>query len=80
MKIAAAIVLVGLMCLAYRALAAEHSPRVWVLYDETADRPWTTAKGHTATSTSATACSLASVEATRSAPSGTRFSCRRMSK
>ena len=77
MKLAAALIAVGLICLAYRALAAEH-PRMWVLYDETADRPWTTTKGHTATSTSATACSLASVEAARSAPSGTRFSCRRM--
>lgn len=79
MKLAAALIAVGLICLAYRALAAEH-PRMWVLWDETQNTAWTTAKGHTATSTSATACSLASVEATRSAPSGTRFSCRRIGK
>lgn len=79
MRLAAALIAVGLICLAYRALAAE-PPRVWVLWDETANAAWITAKGHTATNTSATACSLASVDAARIAPSGTRFSCRRVQR
>ena len=83
--VAPAIFAAGIACIVFAAVSkpargAEHPTRQWVLYDETADRPWTTPKGHTATSTSATACSLASVEATRSAPSGTRFSCRRIGK
>ena len=76
---AALLVAVGVLCLAYAA-RAERPTAQFVLWDESSDRPWVTAKGHQATATSATACSLASVEAARSAPSGTRFSCRRIAK
>jgi hypothetical protein len=52
----------------------------FVLWDETADRPWTTPRGNTVTPTNATACLLAMSDAVQVAPSGTRLSCRRSPK
>ena len=79
---AALLVAVGVLCLAYAARAADDGPRPaarFVLWDETNNRPWTTQKGNQSI-TGATACQLAATEAAQTAESGTRFSCRRISK
>lgn len=74
-----AIVILGAvvgMCAAARA--ADVIPvRVWVLYDETANRPWVSPKGNEARTSTATACALATVEAARYSPAGTRLACRK---
>lgn len=68
----------AIVAFAKKAGAAEFPPpRIFVLWDETRDAAWLSPKGLTATSTTATACALATVEAARHAPAGTRLSCRR---
>lgn len=83
MKYAAALLAAGVALLWWggsRAADDGYRPLArFVLWDETNDRPWTTPKGHQSI-TGPTACLLAAAEATREAPSGTRFSCRRISK
>lgn len=64
------------MCAAANATDT-NTPRIWILWDETANAAWLSPKGHTATSTTATACALATVEAARYLPAGTRLACRR---
>lgn len=53
-------------------------PRIFILWDETRDTAWLSPKGNTATSTTATACAIATVEAARYSPAGTRLACRRI--
>lgn len=78
----ATLVGVGVACMAFAARAAEDPKPIarFVLWDESNDRAWTTPKGNTASATNATACLLSMSEASREAPSGTRFSCRKTIK
>lgn len=67
------------LAFAKKAGAAEPQPaRVYVLWDETRDAAWLSPKGLTATSTNATACALATAEAAKYAPAGTRLACRKV--
>ena len=73
------VVVLGLtvsFCAATKA-AENPPPRVFVLWNETTNEAWLSPKGNTATSTTATACAIATVEAARHSPSGTRLACRR---
>ena len=64
------------MCASPRA--AELPPeRVWVLWNLTANAAWISPKGNPATATNETACLLATVDAARFTPAGTRLACRR---
>lgn len=75
-----AIVVLGLaltMCASPKA--AETPERIWLLWNATTNAPWTSPKGHTATATNETACLLATVDAARFTPAGTRLACRKTS-
>jgi hypothetical protein len=64
------------MCASPRA--AETTPPIaWVLWDETRNVAWLSPKGHEARTTTATACAIATVEAAKYSPAGTRLACRR---
>ena len=83
--IAPALFAAGVACLAFAAVSkpargAERSTTAFVVWNETTNAAWTTTKGHTSVSTSPTACSLATVEAARALPSGTKISCRRIAR
>lgn len=67
--------LVG-MCAASASKAAEPD-RQWTVVDASTGRPVVSPKGYTATATNQTACQLATVEAVRWVPSGTRLACKR---
>lgn len=59
--------------------AAEAPPeRVWLLWNESANAAWVSPKGNQSRSTTATACALATVDAARFSPTGTRLACRRV--
>lgn len=76
-----AIVVLGLgltMCASPRA-AELPTERRWVVWNITADRPWTSPKGLPADATNETACLLATVDAARFTPAGTRLACRKTS-
>lgn len=66
------------LCGAWAARAAEPE-RVWVVVNVATGAPWTSPKGHQATATNETACLLATVDAARFTPAGTRLACRKTS-
>lgn len=73
----ACLAIAGAMMLAKPARAAQRPAVLWTVWNETTDTAWTTPRGHQSVSLSATACALATVEAARHLPSGTKISCRR---
>ncbi len=73
-----AFLILGGISIARAVFAAENPPpRVWVVWDLDADKPWLSKKtGLPATATGPTACSMSLHEVSKAAPSGSRLACR----
>jgi len=71
-----AVVVVSIVLAGIGIARASEPPRDWVVFNLSAGSPWINPKtGLPATSTGATACSMALREVSTAVPSGTRLSC-----
>ncbi len=76
----AVLILAGAICLGYGIGRASASERPWIVWSLDADAPWTSPRGHQATATGPTACSLALHEASQVSPKGARLACRKIDR